>query len=93
MYQINKGRIRELDGLRAFAALSVVLYHFSHSNPAVPVSSDFASQFIWFLGIKGVDVFFVISGFVITLQLMREYGRAATVDLYGFYIKRVFRSL
>jgi peptidoglycan/LPS O-acetylase OafA/YrhL len=52
------GRIRGLDGLRAWAVLAVIAYHV---NPAwVPG------------GFVGVDVFFVVSGFLITTLLLRE---------------------
>ncbi len=56
-------RIRELDGLRFFAILGVLMVHF---RPSSAHRLDFMS-----LGWAGVDLFFVISGFLITNILIR----------------------
>ena len=68
----------EIDGLRSIAVLSVVLFHF-----AVPGFSG---------GFVGVDVFFVISGFLIGSLLWREYAAEGTIALGRFYVRR-FRRL
>jgi peptidoglycan/LPS O-acetylase OafA/YrhL len=68
----------EIDGLRAFAVISVVFYH--ASSAIIPG------------GFLGVDIFFVISGYLITAQILIN-----TVDkkfnLYQFYIRRARRIL
>lgn len=56
-------RIRELDSLRGIAALIVLVFHFSLLNPGLLVFTKF--------GVTGVDLFFIISGFVITMSLER----------------------
>lgn len=70
---------REIDGLRAIAVLGVVLYH-----AGVPGLSG---------GFAGVDVFFVISGYLITSLLLREWRERGAIDLIGFYARRVRRLL
>jgi peptidoglycan/LPS O-acetylase OafA/YrhL len=66
----------DVQGLRAVAVLAVVLYH---ANSA------------WLkAGYVGVDVFFVISGFIITALLTERGGR---IDLAAFYVSRVKRIL
>lgn len=67
----------DIDGLRAIAVLSVVLYHFG-----VPLAGGFT----------GVDIFFVISGFLIGGILWREYDATGRVRLRHFYLRR-FRRL
>ena len=67
----------EIDGLRAVAVLAVVLYHFG-----LPLSGGFV----------GVDIFFVISGFLIGGILWREYDSTGRISLPNFYIRR-FRRL
>ena len=68
-----------LDGLRALAVLLVVGFHAN-----VPGDRVFAH------GSYGVQVFFAISGLLITTLLLRE-GRAGTIDLAGFYRRRTAR--
>jgi peptidoglycan/LPS O-acetylase OafA/YrhL len=68
----------DIQGLRALAVLLVLLYH--AGLPFLPG------------GFVGVDVFFVISGFLITSQLLkgiREHGRVDLVDFYGRRARRI----
>jgi peptidoglycan/LPS O-acetylase OafA/YrhL len=68
-----------LDGLRAFAVLSVVVFHLDFSlSPG---------------GFLGVDVFFVISGFLITNLIATEILASGRFDLRNFYIRRARRLL
>lgn len=68
-----------LDGLRALAIIGVLLYHAGiHWMPG---------------GFLGVDLFFVISGFLITSLLIAEVERTARFSLAGFYRRRARRLL
>lgn len=69
---------REIDGLRAVAVLPVILFH--------------AGLSFWSGGYVGVDVFFVISGYLITTILIDERERG-TYSLLGFYERRARRIL
>ena len=69
----------EIDGLRALSILAVVLYH-----AKVP---GFGAGYL------GVDVFFVISGFLISGQLLREAEATGTIRLTAFYARRVRRLI
>lgn len=66
----------DIQGLRAVAVLTVMAYH-SGLGPDG--------------GYVGVDLFFVISGFVITAMLEREYTRTGTLNLKNFYLRRFKR--
>lgn len=72
---------REIDGLRALAVLSVVLFHLGVSD----VSG----------GYVGVDMFFVISGFLISRNIMRaiEEGRFSFFDFYERRVRRLFPAI
>src|SRR5882672_12204430 len=72
---------QDIDGLRAFAVLSVVLYH---AFPQVICG-----------GYVGVDIFFVISGFLISSILFAEMteGRLSVTIFYGRRIRRIFPAL
>ncbi|CAA9333930.1 MAG: hypothetical protein AVDCRST_MAG29-1205 [uncultured Nocardioidaceae bacterium] len=72
-------RLPGLDGVRALAVLGVVLYHL-----------DLA----WLPGgFLGVDVFFVLSGFLITTLLMEEIERTGRISMRDFYARRARRLL
>lgn len=73
-----KSKRRDIQGLRAIAVLAVVSDHLLHWPSG---------------GFVGVDVFFVISGFLITGLLLREYDRTGTVSFSGFYRRRVRRIM
>ncbi len=68
---------QEIDGLRMVAVLSVVFFHFS-----IP---GFGGGFV------GVDIFFVISGFLIGGALWREYKTNQQISVSGFYLRRLRR--
>ncbi|TIM24482.1 MAG: acyltransferase [Mesorhizobium sp.] len=68
----------EIDGLRALSVISVLLYHYSLG----PFSGGFV----------GVDVFFVISGYLITSIIFAEM-KSGTFSVLGFYDRRVRRIL
>ena len=75
----STGRLPGLDGLRALAVAAVIAFHL---DPR------------WLPGgFLGVDVFFVISGFLITTLLLRERARSGQVDLRGFWTRRARRLL
>ena len=71
--------IPAIDGLRALAVIAVMLYHLG---------------FTWIPGgFLGVDLFFVISGYVITRLLLNSIEQSGGLDLRGFYLARARRLL
>jgi peptidoglycan/LPS O-acetylase OafA/YrhL len=71
------GHRPELDGLRGIAIILVLLHHAGIS---------------WVHGGHiGVDIFFVLSGFLITVLLWQEYERKEKISLKNFYIRRLLR--
>jgi len=72
-------RLPGLDGLRGIAVLAVIIYH--------------ADASLLVGGFLGVDVFFVLSGFLITSLLIDELARTNNVDRARFYIRRIRRLM
>ncbi len=68
-----------LDGMRALAVVAVMIYH---------ANSDWLKG-----GFLGVEVFFVISGYLITLLLIAEQERTGHIDLGQFWLRRARRLL
>lgn len=75
-----KEHIRGLDSVRAFAVLLVVVSHYGIG-------------YGWIKGGLGVQVFFVLSGFLITTLLLKEQERTGRIDIGGFYRRRAARIL
>ena len=72
-------RLPGLDGLRGIAVLAVIIYH--------------ADVSLLVGGFLGVDVFFVLSGFLITTLLINELTETNTVDRARFYMRRIRRLM
>ena len=70
-------RRADIQGLRALAVIVVIAFH-----AGLPIPGGFV----------GVDMFFVISGFVITAMLMREWATSGRIAFAMFYLRR-FRRL
>jgi peptidoglycan/LPS O-acetylase OafA/YrhL len=73
------GYLPGLDGVRALAVLGVLFYH---------------ADLVWMKGgFLGVDVFFVLSGFLITSLILEEFDRSGRIDFAKFYLGRARRLL
>ena len=73
------GRVLALDGIRAIGLLLIMGFHFGVG---------------WLPGgFVGVDVFYVLSGYLITGLLLGEWGRASTIKLGAFWLRRARRLL
>ena len=68
-----------LDGIRAIAVLAVIAYHFGYPRAQG--------------GFFGVDIFFVLSGYLITSLLLAEHARNGTINLVAFWYRRAKRLL
>jgi peptidoglycan/LPS O-acetylase OafA/YrhL len=73
------GHLRGLDGLRAIAVIAVVVYHAEIGGLSG--------------GFLGVEVFFVISGFLITALLLAEHRATGRIDPVAFWLRRARRLL
>lgn len=80
-------RLYGLDHLRAAAIVLVFMYHYRAFQH--PQWIDSVGRFGW----TGVDLFFVLSGFLISGQLFTEIENRGTVSLKTFYTKRFFRII
>lgn len=73
------GRVPELDGVRGISIIMVVVFH---------LSRRFMPN-----GWLGVDVFFVLSGYLITSLLINEYENKGSIELKAFYARRALRLI
>jgi peptidoglycan/LPS O-acetylase OafA/YrhL len=78
MHTLSSRRILALDGLRGIAILAVLVHH-----QLTPL--------LWRGGFLGVDLFFVLSGFLITSLLLVEFEQAHSISLRKFYMRRILR--
>ena len=97
--QAGMKRVTSIDGLRAISVTLVIYFHAFFLNTFKLDRAEIPAQihsvppwldWVWH-GEKGVDVFFVISGFLICTLLLQEHATRGSVSLRAFYIKRFFR--
>ena len=84
----NKKKINyrpEIDGLRAIAVLAVIVYH----APKI----TFQGFSLFEGGYLGVDIFFVISGYLITSIITREIKKSGNFSFTNFYERRIRRII
>ena len=89
MSQQIRGYLPTLDGWRAIAVLGVVAYHLTYQLPlphSLPLVLNQCGQ-------KGVDLFFGLSGLLITSRMLEEYRERGFINLKQFYIRRATRIL
>jgi peptidoglycan/LPS O-acetylase OafA/YrhL len=86
IFNYKSDRLNGLDHLRAIAILLVMIFHFGRGVPSwlEPIQQ---------IGWTGVDLFFVLSGYLIGFQLLKEYKNTGDLNFKRFYIKRFFRIL
>ena len=82
----NVARLPGLDTLRAVAIMAVMLYHL---RPLLPKSMSVVASFGW----MGVDLFFVLSGYLIGTQLLKPYASGDRPSIISFYRRRAYRIL
>lgn len=99
IYQRRASNYASIDGIRAVSILLVLVYHtflvFHLSHPTENITSmldGLGLGWAWaWNGDKGVDVFFVMSGFLISSILLREVSKTGKIDLKRFYWRRYLR--
>lgn len=79
---LSQRKFGSLDGLRAIAILAVFWHHFGKAIPGWGITGR---------GFLGVDLFFIISGFLIVTLLQRERRSSGSLSLRSFYIRRFLR--
>jgi len=96
----NKDHLAPLNGVRAISIIFVITFHaFFFSQYAFTEKAlfvQFSNSLPWWLswvrrGDMGVDIFFVLSAFLIGSQLFAEYNRSSSINYRWFYIKRFLR--
>jgi peptidoglycan/LPS O-acetylase OafA/YrhL len=83
--RVASKRIPSLDGLRAISISLVVAGHWAELRYHSDVAGAFANL--------GVRIFFIISGYLITTLLLKEYKKTSTIRLGQFYVRRAYRIL
>ncbi|MFW5440561.1 MAG: acyltransferase family protein [Methylophilaceae bacterium] len=99
IYQRRASNYASIDGIRALSILLVLVYHtflvFHLSHPTENITSmlsELGLGWAWaWNGDKGVDVFFVMSGFLISGILLRQVSKTGKIDLKNFYWRRYLR--
>lgn len=86
IFNFNTNRLHGLDHLRAIAIILVMIFHYGRGIPdwLEPLKK---------IGWTGVDLFFVLSGYLIGFQLLKEFKVNSKISFKRFYLKRFFRII
>lgn len=86
IFNYKSDRLNGLDHLRAIAIFLVMLFHYGRGIPSWlgPIKQ---------IGWTGVDLFFVLSGYLIGFLLLKEYKETGKLNFKRFYLKRFFRII
>jgi peptidoglycan/LPS O-acetylase OafA/YrhL len=84
------GHITPLDGLRGIAVILVLCFHFAWTFPDVGLVAHVLHRILW-VGWIGVDLFFVLSGYLITRGLVAASTQPVGTRLRKFWARRVLR--
>ncbi len=79
----SQGYFVALDGLRLLCCTMVIVGHAGVGHPWMRFASKLSGM--------GVNIFFALSGFLITTLLLREHEKHGRIDLRSFYLRRVLR--
>ena len=91
MNQSTKLYFPNLNGLRFIAAFLVIIHHLEQLLSAFGLKNYWDNPVIESIGGLGVELFFVLSGFLISYLLYTEEQRTSTISIKNFYIRRVLR--
>ncbi len=99
IYTRRASNYASIDGIRAISIILVLVFHtffvYQLAHPVHDVAdiiNELGMGWAWaFNGDKGVDVFFVMSGFLISGILFRQIAKSGHMDLKNFYIRRYLR--
>jgi peptidoglycan/LPS O-acetylase OafA/YrhL len=83
-----QSEIRSLTGLRGLAAAWVVLYHFHQADASAGALGTFLRH-----GYLAVDIFFVLSGFVMALSYTHLFAKGLSVQSFGVFLVRRFARI
>ncbi len=99
IFKRPSGQYESIDGLRAISVYFVIVFHCFYFMLKILTNEqkfDFVSKvpsyldWVWH-GDKGVDIFFVISGFLVGGIIFREYQKRGSISIRNFYFRRIFR--
>jgi len=86
-----KVQFKNLDGIRFFAAFMVLISHAFFFKDRLSLKSIFLDKWFEDAGRIGVNLFFVLSGFLISYLLIKEKDLHGTISYKKFYVRRILR--
>lgn len=87
----NRVYFPNLDGIRFFAALMVIVHHIEQLRSGFGLKNNWDNEIIRSLGMLGVILFFVLSGFLISYLFFKEQDHTNSIDIKKFYVRRILR--
>lgn len=93
LFENRKGEIESLNGIRALSVFIVILFHFYDVLKRFPIRPRSSQEIdLIFTNLRfGVDLFFILSGFLISAGIRQEFNKYKNFSFKNFYIRRALR--
>ena len=82
---------KNLDGLRCVGAIVIIVHHIEQNKDTFKIPNFWHNPTLHFLGPLSLNMFFTLSGFLITYLLLQEYNNNSGINIKSFYIRRILK--
>ncbi|MEP7164095.1 MAG: acyltransferase [Ferruginibacter sp.] len=89
--QKPKVYFKNLDAFRFYGSVLIIVHHIEQNKSALGMTNVWRNSILQFAGPSSLNMFFTLSGFLITYLLLQEYNHKGRINIKSFYLRRVLK--